>query len=206
MFITFEGGEGAGKTTQIQFLKNELERRQHAVILSREPGGTETCEHIRSLLLSHEWAPLTETFLFSANRHEHCIRLIEPSLRAGKIVLCDRFMDSTMVYQGYGLGLSLPFLKQLQDHVVRVPPDLTFIFDLDPDVARSRIQSRGHINYIDERDPSFHERIRQGFLTLAHENQHRCVVIDAAKECDAIRLEILSTVLHHPLFSSQLCE
>ncbi len=182
MFITFEGGEATGKTTQIHLLKKYLEEKGKSVVLTREPGGDENCERIRSLLLEHTWEPITEAFLFNASRYEHCKKVIEPALNEGKIVLCDRFMDSTMVYQGYGLGLSLEFLKTLQHYAVTRVPDLTFIFDLDPLIARARLALRSHNNHIDDRDLNFHEKVRAGFLTIAKNAPKRCVVVDASME------------------------
>ncbi|MBX9977576.1 MAG: dTMP kinase [Alphaproteobacteria bacterium] len=197
MFITFEGGEASGKSTQIQKVRQCFESLNKPVVLTREPGGTAECELIRNLLLHHQWEPTTEAFLFNASRHEHMKTLIEPALAAGKTVLCDRFMDSTMVYQGYGLGMSLAFLKTLQDHAVNTAPDLTFIFDLDPGIALKRLVNRGDNNHIDNRSLDFHQKVRAGFLTLAQQNSKRCHVIDAAKDQETIFHLILEKIQAH---------
>ncbi len=165
------------------------------VLLTREPGGNPSCEFVRDLLLHHTWEPTTEAFLFNASRHEHCKKVIEPALKEGKIVVCDRFMDSTIAYQGYGLGISLAFLKALQDYAVTRLPTRTFIFDLDPTIAQERLQKRLNNNSIDARSLSFHQRVREGFLAIARENTERCIVLDACEEQEKLHERLRSHII-----------
>lgn len=201
MFITFEGGEGTGKSTHIQRLAQDLEKMGHEVVSTREPGGNPSCEVLRNLVLHHQWEPLTEMLLFVASRHEHCKRVIEPALSQGKIVLCDRFMDSTVAYQGYGLGLSLDLLHTLHHHIVTAMPNLTFILDVDPIVGQMRIEKRSHNNHIDDRKIDFHTRVRQGLLRIAEDDPNRCMIIDATPPLDDVydmlKKSVLEKLLNH---------
>lgn len=200
MFITFEGGEGTGKSTHIQRLSSDLSEMGYNVALTREPGGTPSCEMIRDIILDHPWEPLTEVLLFAASRHEHCEKLIKPALIADKIVLCDRFMDSTIAYQGYGLGLSLEFLRVLQERIVTTLPHVTFILDMDPSIGQQRIKLRKDNNHLDARSNVFYNSVRRGFLTIAQQNPDRCIVIDASQSLDEVYAMIYQHVLkrlHH---------
>ncbi len=196
-FITFEGGEGAGKTTQIKRLAEFLEAQGCDVVLTREPGGTPEAESIRDLVVQREggdWDALSELLLFSAARCEHVSKLIKPSLAAGKTVICDRFSDSTLAYQGYGHGLDLDVIRHI-DVIARggIAPDLTFVLDIDVKVGLSRSRDRlaGDTEDRFERlDIKFHERLRAGFLDIASMEPDRCRVLNASQDIDTLFSEI----------------
>ena len=196
-FITFEGGEASGKSTQVKRLAEELTQKGYDVVITREPGGDESCERIRNLLLEHQWQPLSEVMLFAANRYEHSHNLIMPGVAAGKIVLCDRFMDSSMAYQGYGLGMPLALLKTLESYVVPLAPSLTFIIDLEPSLATERLEKRGKLNHIDKRPLAFHERVRAGYHAIAKENPKRCILIEGNQEENDVYQHIRTLTLKH---------
>jgi dTMP kinase len=198
-FITLEGGEGAGKSTQIALLKNALEARDITVLITREPGGSEGGEEIRTLLVNgdtHRWEPLTEALLNYAARHEHLQKVILPALKAGTWVLCDRFADSTMAYQGYGHGMDREIIRRLHRLVVGdVSPDLTLIFDLPVNEGLARAGARGTGEDRFERMGSdFHERLRQGFLEIAQKEPERCVLIDATGDIAAVSMAVAAEV------------
>lgn len=199
IFISFEGGEGSGKTTQIQLLKEYLEGKGHDVVLTREPGGTPEAEKIRSLLVEREggeWSPMAECLLLFAARAMHARDLIEPALNAGKIVLTDRFTDSTRAYQGYAGGMDLGQIEQLKQlSIGTLEPDLTFILDIPAAAGLARSNTRQTAQNITEdrfekKSLDFHEALRQGFLILARQNPTRCHVIDADNPIDAIATQI----------------
>ncbi len=185
-FITLEGGEGAGKSTQIPHLKNFLESKGFEVIITREPGGSEGAELIRQLVVqgaTHRWEPLTEYLLFSAARHDHIEKVIRPALSQGKWVICDRFFDSSLAYQGAGGGISEAVLQQIYQLIAPdFSPDITYVFDLPLDVSFRRVQSRlGHEVRFEQMPPDFHQRVREKFLKLCKAHPERCVLIDAQK-------------------------
>jgi len=186
-FISFEGGEGSGKSTQLQKLSSFLESRGHEVLLTREPGGTPLGEATRKILLDPNLAPdgLTELFLLEASRHDHVETLIRPALERGAFVLADRFADSSTVYQGRVRGLDAGMVSQLNDWATGgLKPDRTLIFDIDPEegVARAlgRNAGRGGADRLDEEPMEFHMMIRQAFLDLAAEESERFRVINAS--------------------------
>ncbi len=192
LFITFEGGEGAGKTTQIRLLSERLDALKRAVLTTREPGGTPQAEKIRDLLVRRdagEWGAMAESLMFFAARAVHVDTLIRPALEAGKIVLCDRFTDSTRVYQCDGRGLSHGVIEVLNTLVLGTfRPDLTFILDIDPQegLRRSAVRFAATANQkeknedrFERQDIAFHRRLRQGYLDLAVQDPERFRVIDA---------------------------
>jgi len=203
-FITFEGGEGAGKSTQIRLLADRLRRADIAVEVTREPGGTPGAEAIRELLVRGEaarWTPITEAFLHVAARADHVARFIRPALNADKWVLCDRFADSTVAYQGYGHGLDKSAIAQLNKMALGdVKPDLTLIFDIPASegLARSRkpSQLRGEDRY-EKMDIGFHERIREGFLKIAAQEPQRYRIVDAAGSVEMIAEKIAALTGSH---------
>lgn len=195
MFITFEGGEGTGKTTLIQILSNALSEKRYSVVVTREPGGSPSGEAIRNLVLTYQWEKLSEVLLFNANRIEHLTHVVIPALNEGKIVLCDRFAESTLAYQGYGLEIDLEFLKVLQEKVVTRKQDLTFILDLDPTIGQKRLTKRGEINHIDLRSLEFHQKVRRGFLEIAQTNTNLYHVIDASLAPEVILNQVMSIIL-----------
>lgn len=196
-FITFEGGEGTGKSTQTVLLADYLNDKGHKVLLTREPGGSDGAELIRALLVSGDvgrWSPITEVLLLYAARCEHWANVIKPALARGEWVICDRFADSTMAYQGYGHGVDRVFINKLYIAVVGTrQPDWTFIFDLDPAIGVERALKRHTSeNRFEHMDLSFHNRAREGFKKIAQQNPDRCHVIDATQSVYAIHKEIIS--------------
>ncbi|HSO41514.1 MAG TPA: dTMP kinase [Rhodospirillales bacterium] len=199
-FITVEGGEGTGKSTQVRMLADSLRAAGLAVVATREPGGAPAAEDIRGLLVQgavRRWSPVTETLLHYAARREHLDGTILPALAAGPWVVCDRFADSTMAYQGYGLELGRDFVTALHRLVVgSIAPDLTLILDLpvDEGLARAAARAGGEDRY-ERMDRAFHERVRQGFLAIARDEPERCAVIDARGSPDAVAAELLRQVI-----------
>lgn len=198
-FITLEGGEGAGKSTQIRFLADALTARGKTVVLTREPGGSPGAEEIRGLLVSGEtgrWGPVTEALLHTAARRDHLERTVWPALEAGHWVVCDRFFDSTMAYQGYGLGLGRDLVATLQTTALGdFRPDLTLILDLpvEDGLARAAARRGGEDRY-ERMDVAFHHRLRNGFLDIAAREPERCAVIDAGHPIETVRQAILDSV------------
>ncbi|MEO0983754.1 MAG: dTMP kinase [Pseudomonadota bacterium] len=190
VFITLEGGEGAGKSTLIERLGRALSRAGLAVRQTREPGGTPLAQRVRELVLNPgdglSWSPLAEALLMNAARADHLETLIRPALEAGAWVLCDRFMDSTRAYQAAG-GASAAFLEDLERQVVGdTPPDLTLVLDAAPEALLARRDARGGTDAFEARSLAFHEEVRRAFLDIARQAPDRCVVIDAAQDADAV--------------------
>jgi dTMP kinase len=197
--ITLEGGEGAGKSTQARLLATWLAERGITAILTREPGGTPSAEDIRNLLVTGEtgrWDPLTETLLHYASRREHMARMILPTLEAGNWIICDRFIDSTTAYQGYGQGIDLGLIAKLREVVLdEFEPDLTLMLDVSPDVRRARTATRpGNEDRYERMTEAFHDRVRAGFHAIAKAEPDRCVVISADQEIEAVGREIRAAV------------
>jgi dTMP kinase len=195
-FISFEGIDGSGKSTQTKLLKQALEASGHDVILTREPGGSPGAEEIRALVLQGDpdrWSAQTEILLFTAARRDHLERTIQPALDAGKVVICDRFADSTRMYQGLSRGDLRATVDQLHDLMIGVEPDLTLLIDMDPAEGLSRALSR---NTVEERFEDFGESLqaamREGFLSLAQEFSDRFVVIDGAQPILSVAQDILA--------------
>jgi dTMP kinase len=185
-FITLEGGEGAGKTTLIDGIARALEAQGQKVIKTREPGGTPGAEAIRDLLVNgpvDRWSPTAEALLFYAARVDHVDRVIRPNVAAGNWVLCDRFADSTRAYQGAAGGISADRLDALHRMALeRFEPDLTLVIDIDPMEGLERAWARGEAETrFEAKGQTFHERLRQGFLDIAHDNPGRCAVIDGGQ-------------------------
>lgn len=191
-FITFEGGEGSGKSTQARLLAARLQKAGIPTVLTREPGGSPFAERVRTLLLDPTTPPhdaLAEALLFSAARADHLQVAIRPALAAGAWVICDRFADSTRVYQGYAGNVSNEILDALERAIITpTSPDLTFIVDMDVSEGLARADARRragsekyeHADRFEGRDRAFHETLRRGFLDLAKNNPKRCVVIDGS--------------------------
>ena len=200
-FITLEGGDGAGKSTQIARLAASLRAGGLEVVETREPGGAPGAEAIRSLLLGandgQRFEPLTEALLMFAARAEHLAHTIRPALERGAWVVCDRFVHSTIAYQGYGLGLDLKLIQELRRLVVGADePDLTLILDLPVAVGLARAEARGAdaATRYERLGPAFHERLRAGFLALAQAEPQRCVVIDANIDPGAVASRIETAI------------
>ncbi len=198
-FITLEGGEGAGKSTQIAHLKNWLEARGRKVVTTREPGGSAGAEMVRKLLVegpADRWDGMTEALLHFAARRDHLRTTVWPALKRGEWVVSDRFADSTRAYQGYGHGLDLGQLDGLYDIAVGdFRPDLTLILDLPVEVGLSRAaKRRGPETRYESLPRSFHDRVRAGFMEIAKHEPDRCAVIDASRDVDSIARDIARTV------------
>lgn len=194
-FITFEGGEGGGKTTQLSLLARGLEALDIEVLTTREPGGTAGAEEIRNLLVNGEvdrWEPLSEALLHYAARVEHVEKTVRPALEAGIWVLCDRFADSTVAYQGGGHGLGLDKIKTLQDLTLgSFKPDLTVVLDIDVEEGLARAFNRAAAEDRYERmDLGFHQRIRAAFLEIADAEPARCVVVDAGPSAEDVHAQV----------------
>ena len=200
MFITFEGPEGSGKSTQIRLLAEFMRARGLSVEVVREPGGTPIGDQVRHVL--HDTAntamsPEAEVLLYSASRAQLVSQRIRPSLAAGRIVLCDRYADSTMAYQGYGRGLDLGMLAALTEIATGgLKPDLTLLLDLDVSAGLSRRRVRGEeMNRLDLEDVAFHERVREGYRLLANADPERWVRIQADRPVDVVAADIREAVL-----------
>ena len=198
-FITFEGGEGAGKSTQVRLLANRLSQTGISVTETREPGGSPGAEAIRDLLVTggtDRWSGSAEALLNYAARRDHMDRTIQPALDQGGWVICDRFADSTMAYQGYGHQLGSDWVARLHQLVMAdFKPDLTFIFDIKPEEGLKRANSRSDLEDRYERmDTEFHDRLRAGFLKIAAAEPERCVVLDASGPIEEIQNEIIAVV------------
>lgn len=201
-FITFEGGEGSGKSTQARALAEHLGAGGDDVVLTREPGGSPGAEAIRTLLVTGDperWSPLAETLLFSAARDQHLRATIIPALSRGAVVICDRFADSTRAYQGAGGQVDTRLLDALEAAVVgNTRPDLTFFLDLDPGLGLTRAQGRGEgEDRFERKNLSFHIALRAAFLAIARSEPGRCHVIDAARDTQTIGAEISAIARAH---------
>ncbi|MDD4377079.1 MAG: dTMP kinase [Eubacteriales bacterium] len=192
IFITIEGPDGSGKSTQIKYMEDFFEKRNIKPVFTREPGGTRIGERIRDIILDKdftEMCSMTEALLYAASRAQHVEEVIKPALESGKIVVCDRFVDSSIVYQGYGRGLG-ESVRIINDYAVAgVMPDLTILFEIDPSVGKNRIrtdkQDRLEMEKID-----FHNKVFDAYKVLAINNQDRIVAIDASRNIESIRDEI----------------
>ena len=205
-FITFEGGEGSGKSTQAQLLAGRLKAAGIDVLLTREPGGSLFAEQVRALILDTATAPhstLSEALLFYAARADHLDKTIRPALAAGRWVICDRFSDSTRIYQSVAGGVDPATVEALEDLVVRpTVPNLTLILDLAPQSGLARADARRHAGQptesgpdaYEKRDLAFHERLRAGYLAIAKAEPQRCVLVNGNRTAEAIAAEIWTEV------------
>ena len=201
LFITFEGGEGVGKTTQINLLKSYLLNINYKVVCSREPGGTVEGEQVRKLLVSGSsktWDPISEALMFNASRRQHINKIIFPSLDKGNIVLCDRFIDSTIVYQGYAGSIEQSILKDLhKKFCYNLYPDLTFFLDLDASLGLKRTRKRSDYkeeNRFEKFGLKYHNKILKGFNDLANNNKERIITIDASQSIEQISKNIINFI------------
>ena len=198
-FITFEGGEGAGKSTQVKRLAERLKRAGLDVVTTREPGGSEGAEAIRDIVLrgaADRWSPTTEALLMYAARRDHVERVIRPALDRGQWVICDRFADSTRAYQGGAGGVPDGLISALEAHVLEdVRPDLTLVFDLPAQIGLERAHARaGAEMRFESKGQAFHERLREAFLAIAAADRKRCAVIDAARGIDDVEAAVWEAV------------
>lgn len=201
LFISFEGGEGCGKSTQIAALKAHLEAEGHAVIQTREPGGTPLGESVRNLLQHDEagqgMSPESELLLFAASRAQHVKELIAPAVGDDKIVLCDRFMDSTTVYQGVARAIDAEQVAVINEFAVgQTKPDLTILIDLPPEIGLARVHARsnGQLDRMEREAIEFFQAVRKGYLNLASSQPERFLVLDGSKSIEELETEIWQSV------------
>jgi|TARA_Y100000991_G_scaffold108428_1_gene81701 dTMP kinase len=199
LFITFEGGDGSGKSTQVNLLKDYLDNLNFETIKTREPGGTPSAEILRDLLTTGEvekWTPMSEALLMWASRYEHLIQVIEPALNSGKNVICDRFYDSTYAYQGVAHNLGIDKMEKLKKIIIGdIEPDVTFVLDIDPKVGLKRSLDRSNQeNRFESYNIDFHNKIRSAFLEIAKKNKNRCVVVDASLNEQEINNLIITVI------------
>ncbi len=207
LFVTFEGGEGAGKTTLMDRLQSTLKSKGFDVLRTREPGGTSLGDKIREILLNPDplltIGPKAELFLFLAQRAQHIEQVIQPALSQGKIVLCDRFTDSSVVYQGKARHLGMDFVQQLSATALGdISPELTFFLDVDPSVGLTRTRDtdkenalKGDQDRIEGEGLSFHQLVREGFHHIAKDNPNRCTIIDAMQSKEQVFEQVYPLIL-----------
>ncbi len=196
MFITFEGGEGSGKTTLIKNIFDNL-KQSHPTIATREPGGSMIAEAIRDIILNPKYegvTPYTEALLLAASRAQHLDEVIIPSLKKGHIVLCDRYLDSSLAYQGYARNLGIEFVLSINQYATMHMPDLTFYIDLDPSIGMKRIKGRSKYDRLDQETTQFHNKVRQGYLELVRLYPKRIAMINGNDSIENITNQILKMI------------
>lgn len=190
MFITFEGGEGTGKSTLITKIKKYLESKGYDVILTREPGGkgSKLAEEIRSLVLDPKYKvnPYTEALLYAASRAQHLDEVIIPALQKQQIVLCDRYIDSSFAYQAYARELGFDYIEKINFYALNHLPNLTFYIDVDPEIGISRIKNRKKNDRLDQEKITFHQKVREGYQSLVNKYPKRIYTIDGTKTLEEI--------------------
>lgn len=199
MFITFEGGEGTGKSTLIEIVTKSLEDKGYEVILTREPGGSgsDFSESIRKLVLDPKYDkvnPYTEALLYAASRAQHLDEVITPALRNNKIVLCDRYIDSSFAYQAYARDLGFEFISNINSYALDKLPDLTFYIDLDPKIGLDRIKDRVKNDRLDKEEISFHNKVRKGYLKVIEKYPNRIVTLDGEKSISELAIIMLDEI------------
>lgn len=198
-FISFEGGEGSGKTTHIRLLKDYLVKNGQTPVITREPGGTDEAERLRQILVDQQacWSAQAEAMILFAARDHHVRHIISPALEKGQSVICDRFTDSTRAYQGVAMGLGVDFVDRLKEMSIGdLEPDITYIMDIPPikglERARKRAQETGEGDHKYENfDMTFHQKLYAGYLEIAEKNPERCYVIDADRSIEDIHNDVL---------------
>ena len=203
-FISIEGGEGAGKSTSIEYIRQKLEACGIECVVTREPGGTPMAEDIRQLLLQHRDEivdPYTELLLMFASRRQHVENVIRPALASGKWVVCDRFTDASFAYQGFGRGLDKDFITSLKHWVHGdLTPHMTLLFDLDINIGMERAGKRSNFDRIETEQTSFFERVRQGYLTQANDEPQRYRIVDASQSINHVENQVDTFLM--PLLAS----
>ncbi|NOD34829.1 MULTISPECIES: dTMP kinase [unclassified Ruegeria] len=198
LFLTFEGIDGSGKSTQARMLADQLRLQGHEVVLTREPGGSPGAEEIRRLVLEGDpdrWSAETELLLFTAARRDHLERTIEPALAAGKVVICDRFADSTRMYQGLSRGNLRGLVDQLHNLMIGREPDMTLLIDMDPETGLSRAKGRqGTEERFEDFGPDLQKKMRAGFLALADEFSGRFRIVDGNRDMDSVAQDVTDIV------------
>ncbi|MEK3783408.1 dTMP kinase [Paenibacillus sp. FSL K6-1566] len=200
LFITLEGGDGSGKTTMMGRLAAYMQGRSIPYLITREPGGIEIAEKIRSIILDPQHTSMdarTEALLYAAARRQHLVEKVEPALREGVTVLCDRFVDSSLVYQGYARGLGMGEVWSINRFAVEGRmPDLTLLFDIEPEIGMSRIEANAERekNRLDMESMAFHGKVREGYMLVAENNKERIRIVDASKTPDQVEREMIKYV------------
>ncbi|EZP58037.1 MULTISPECIES: dTMP kinase [unclassified Exiguobacterium] len=198
-FITVEGPDGAGKTTQLQLLNDVLKEKGYNVMMTREPGGTRVGNEIRSLILNpdfEEMKEMTEILLYAASRAQHVEELIRPALEAGTIILCDRFVDASLAYQGYGLGHPIDLVRHINDSATGgLAPDRTYLFDLTVTDSKKRMMDRGALDRIEQRDDAFRARVYDGFKQIAASDPERVQIVQANRSIEVIHQDLVEDVI-----------
>jgi len=196
MFITVEGIEGVGKTTQIKLLEEYLKNQQIDFVSTREPGGTKVCEKIREILLHDEMSSLTELLLYESARAEHFEAIIEVAIKNKKTVLCDRFADASIAYQGYGRGLDIKLIETLNNIATKnTRPDLTIILDMSVEDAFERLRQRcSTLDRFEKLDKSFYQKVRTGYLELAKKDPKRVKLVNAKQSIQKMHADIISII------------
>jgi len=203
IFITIEGGDGSGKSTQIDLLMSYFNEHGFSVLLTREPGGTSISEKIREVILDSnnmEMANMTEVLLYAAARAQHVAEFIKPNIENGKVVICDRFVDSSVVYQGYARDVGIDAVENINSYATQgLLPDLTILLDLPPDLGLSRKKNQQALDRLELQSDTFHLRVNEGYRLLAKRHPSRILVVDATKSIEDIHLIILEAI--HSLLS-----
>jgi len=200
LFITFEGGEGCGKSTTLSLLEKKLIEKGYEVVTTREPGGTPIAEQIRNVILDKSntaMDPRTEALLYAASRRQHLVEKVWPSIKQGKIVLCDRYLDSSLAYQGVARGLGVDEILQVNSYATEGTfPDITFFFDLEPELGMQRIAANKgrEVNRLDLEKMDFHHKVRDAFTSLSKRFSDRYVVIDASKSIEEVLADVLKVI------------
>ncbi|MFJ7953715.1 dTMP kinase [Lysinibacillus sp. NPDC096418] len=201
LFITFEGPEGAGKTTVIQKIVERIEEKNIEVLPTREPGGIEIAEKIRAVILNPEHTAMderTEALLYAAARSQHYFEKVRPALDAGKLVICDRFIDSSLAYQGFARGIGVDEVLAINEFAIgKKLPDVTILFDLSPEVGLARIHAHGgrEINRLDVESLAFHEKVREGYMLLVERYPERIKVVNADQDVEQVVEDVWSILL-----------
>lgn len=201
MFITIEGPEGSGKTSAMDWVEKQLKEKGYSILRTREPGGTPISEQIRNVILNKENKAMdyrTEALLYAASRRQHLVEKIWPALKEGKIVFCDRYLDSSLAYQGVARGLGIDEILKVNSYATEDTfPDLTLLFDIEPKLGLERIaaNSNREVNRLDLEKLDFHNKVRNGFLSLAKRYPNRYVIIDASKSKEEVREAALNAIL-----------
>lgn len=202
LFITLEGPEGSGKSSAIKIVKEALENLGYQIVMTREPGGTPISEQIRNVILDKNNTAMdsrTEALLYAASRRQHLVEKIWPSLKEGKIVFCDRYLDSSLSYQGYARELGVDDVLRVNEYATEgTYPHITFLFDIEPELGLERINKNKdrEVNRLDVEKLSFHKKVREGYLMLSKRFSDRYVVIDASKPLEEVSNEVLSIILN----------
>ena len=201
LFITLEGPEGSGKTSAIKIVKDRLESVGYQIEMTRKPGGTSICEQIREVILDKRntlMDPRTEALLYAASRRQHLVEKIWPSLKEGKIVFCDRYLDSSLAYQGYARGLGIDEILKVNDYATEGTfPDITLLFDIDPELGLERINKNKdrEVNRLDVEKLSFHKKVREGYLLLSKKFPERYIIVDASKPLEEVANQVFEEII-----------